>query len=143
MRYWLFQIPEFLGVAGLASLLAWSEILSWGWLPVALLACGVKNAVIYPWVRHGYVSDASRYVGPERLLDSRGVVSETLCPRGYVWICGELWQAESAGGTRLLEGTAVRVQEVNGLRLLVSAESDPPVPGASGDGEAGPRPGPG
>ena len=124
LRYWLLQIPELVGVGAVAALLAWLGVLHWYWVPVAVGACAAKDALLYRWVKHSYSTRPSGLVGAERLLGSAGVAVEDLAPAGFVRVSGELWSARTADGARLDRGVRVRVESIEGLRLVVCAAPD-------------------
>ena len=73
--------------------------------------------------------------GMEGLIGEIGVVRTRLAPRGQVFLCGELWNAESEGEVEV--GESVRVTEMNGLTLRVvqvqraTAASEPVATGRS------------
>jgi membrane-bound serine protease (ClpP class) len=73
--------------------------------------------------------------GMEGLIGEIGVVRIRLAPRGQVFLCGELWNAESEGEVEV--GESVRVTEMNGLTLRVvqvqraTAASEPVATGRS------------
>jgi membrane protein implicated in regulation of membrane protease activity len=125
VRYWLFQIPEMLALGSLGGLLVWLDYLAWYWVLALIAADLVKDALLYPWLRVGYSAEPSRLVGPERILCSRGVATEDLAPEGFVRISAELWRARTADGGRVARGTAVRVESLEGLRLVVSPDPAP------------------
>lgn len=56
--------------------------------------------------------------GTEGMMGQTGTAVETLNPVGSVRIKGELWIAESAGGS-IGKGEKIVVEKVNGLTLLV------------------------
>src|SRR5579872_36871 len=64
-------------------------------------------------------------IGPEALVGAVGVAQQALEPQGQVLVHGELWQAEAA--TPVPEGGRVRVRAVDGLKLLVDAETPQPA----------------
>jgi len=74
--------------------------------------------------------------GMEGLIGEIGVVRTRLAPRGQVFLCGELWNAECEGEVEA--GESVRVTGMNGLTLRVvqvqraAAASEPAAPGRSG-----------
>ena len=119
-RYFLLQIPDWLI---LTSILVWLGFLIDlpFWTGVGLLCFWVvKDFVLYPFVRSAYEPAKT---GTERLVGVQGKVEQTLDPRGYVRIHGELWRAEAEGAEQLLEsGRAVTVRSVRGLMLIVSSE---------------------
>ena len=124
-RYLLIQLAGWvmLGIA-LGLLHLWFDLPLWlSWTAVGALV--VKDLVIYPWVRDAYDDKPGRWVGVERVVGQRGLVIQTLDPRGMVRVAGERWAAQSATGATLREGVAVVVLDVNGLTLTVSEEGGP------------------
>lgn len=65
-----------------------------------------------------------RQSGQEAMLGMQGKVISWSGQEGQVLIRGELWKARTAEGTALEPGTIVQVQEMQGLRLLVSPKQD-------------------
>ena len=63
-------------------------------------------------------------VGASRLVGAHGTVLEPIDPhnnKGLVRLGQEQFRAESASGDSIAEGASVRVQRVNGTRLIVDA----------------------
>ncbi len=58
------------------------------------------------------------------LMGYSGIAMEDLSPQGAVRIRGEIWRARTASGETILQGTRVRVLEVDGMVLVVT-EADP------------------
>jgi membrane-bound serine protease (ClpP class) len=58
--------------------------------------------------------------GRDAMIGALGVARSELAPEGTVFVQGELWKAETAGGV-IPAGQPVRVTGINGLRLKVSA----------------------
>jgi membrane-bound serine protease (ClpP class) len=56
--------------------------------------------------------------GPGALIGLQGQARSDLDPRGFVFVSGEYWSAESAEGS-VHEGDAVIITAVNGLNLTV------------------------
>jgi membrane-bound serine protease (ClpP class) len=56
--------------------------------------------------------------GREAMVGRTGAARSDLDPRGFVYVNGEYWSAESDGGS-VQEGDAVIITEVNGLSLKV------------------------
>ena len=117
-RYWLLQIP---GWVVLTGLLAAAHF----WLGLSPLAAVIvlafwflKDAVLYPILKPHYVfreRDAN-----QSLLGQHAVAQETLRPRGYVKLRGELWVAELvAKEASVPSGESVIVESVDGLTLRV------------------------
>ena len=117
-RYWLLQIPGWVVLAGLVGA-------AHVWLGLSPLAAVLvfafwlaKDVALYPILRPHYVfreRDAH-----QKLLGERAVAQETLSPRGYVKVRGELWLAElAAKDARVVAGETVIVETVDGLMLKV------------------------
>ncbi|GAC1478658.1 MAG: nodulation protein NfeD [Candidatus Dormibacteria bacterium] len=85
-----------------------------------LLITVLVIAGIFGFILRKAITARSRpyQAGEESMLGNMGTVREALTPQGMVFIDGALWQASSTSGP-LPVGTAVRVVEVNGLRLRV------------------------
>lgn len=62
--------------------------------------------------------------GREAIVDALGVARSELAPTGTVLVHGELWKAKTAGKV-IPAGAAVRVLDMNGLRLTVRAAMHP------------------
>jgi len=117
-RYWLLQIPGWVVLGGLLGAAHF-------WLGLSPLAVVVvfafwlaKDAALYPILKPHYVfreRDAH-----QNLLGKRAVAQETLGPRGYVKLRGELWLAElAAKDAPVPAGETVIVESVDGLTLRV------------------------
>lgn len=61
---------------------------------------------------------AKPVTGVSGLIGETGIALGTLDPAGMIQVQGELWSAESIGGT-VQEGGKVRVKEMKGLKLFV------------------------
>jgi membrane protein implicated in regulation of membrane protease activity len=120
LRYALFQIPDLILLGlGLAAAVRW-----WGLsLPSAYLIVGfwlVKDIVVFPLLRVAY--ETSGPSPADRLTGAIGVARQSLDPSGYVSVGAELWNAElAAESPPLAAGSAIRVIQVDGLKLLVEA----------------------
>ena len=119
-RYWLLQVPGWVVLAGLL----WA---AHRWLSLSPLACAlvflgwfVKDAVLYPILRpHYHFHEREVH---ERLLGEEAVAQETLSPRGYVKLRGELWMAElGPSDSPARAGEKVVIESVDGLTLRVSS----------------------
>ena len=81
----------------------------------------LKDAIVYPFVRRAYEPVGNNRV--EDLIGHRAEVRRELSPVGYVWLRGELWQAEAdGGGDSIAPGNRVRVVGARGLTLIVERE---------------------
>jgi hypothetical protein len=117
--YTLIQIPELLLVL---VLLVWiGEWLDLNRVLVYmfLTAWIIKDIVLFFLVWPAYVRQAKTV--HESMIGSKGVTIETLDPKGYIALDGELWQAELIRPHRLLaKGRPVRVVAGSGLLLKVA-----------------------
>jgi membrane-bound serine protease (ClpP class) len=68
--------------------------------------------------------------GSLTLVGRTAVVRTRLQPRGQVYLHGELWQAEAAGGEDVGPGREVVVESVEGLTLRVAPAPAPTIEGA-------------
>jgi membrane protein implicated in regulation of membrane protease activity len=55
-------------------------------------------------------------------VGTRGFAKTALAPEGVVRVVSEEWTAQSANGSTIAEGTAVRVVRQDGLTLIVEPE---------------------
>jgi len=62
--------------------------------------------------------------GPQAMIGGTAIVRTPLAPTGQVEIRGELWQASLRGQATLAPGSAVSVQAVEGLVLIVEPTQD-------------------
>ena len=117
-RYLLFQLPGWVVVATLCGLATRWPGLSTSTALLLFAAWVVKDLLLYPWLRHGYVpgsGDAQR-----TLVGATGVAEQALAPSGWVRVRGELWRAHLRSGVSILEkGAAVRVVDVDGMEIVV------------------------
>ncbi|MFH1487493.1 MAG: NfeD family protein [Pseudomonadota bacterium] len=134
VKYTLLQIP---GLAALILVL----ILIRRWAELSPLLClgiialwVVKDIVLFPFVWKAYDTNPSG--DPLTMVGQKGVAEELLNPSGYARFRGELWQAEVAEGhPPVVRGTALKVQEMRGLKLIVEKdqkEKDKPDTGPTG-----------
>jgi membrane-bound serine protease (ClpP class) len=104
----------------------------------AILGTAAGTAMFFLFVVGAGVKALRRKTttGMEGLIGNIGVVRTRLAPRGQVFLCGELWNAESEGEVET--GASVRVTGMDGLTLRVvevqraAAGSEPVAPGRSG-----------
>ncbi len=119
-RYYLFQIPGWILVGALVTVLhAWLGLPMW----LALTILGVvvlKDVVCYPFLRRAYQIEAS---GAAQLVGVRGVARDSLDPTGYVYVRGELWRARIAPGANPIPGGA-DVRVVHGHRMTLTVAPD-------------------
>jgi len=104
----------------------------------AILGTAAGTAVFFLFVVGAGVKALRKRTttGMEGLIGEIGVVRTRLAPRGQVFLCGELWNAESDGEVEA--GESVRVTGMDGLTLRVvqvqraTASSEPVAMGRSG-----------
>ena len=78
----------------------------------------IKDALFYPILKPHYVFQERH--AHHGLLGEHAVALETLSPRGYVKLRGELWAAEVAADDAPVSiGESVIVESVDGLKLNV------------------------
>jgi len=90
-------------------------------LILAVAATAALVAVFLLFVAVRAFSNRVR-TGAEGMVTERGVVRESLDPRGKVWVHGELWSAEA--DEPIPVGDEVEVVQVNGMRLKVRKIAD-------------------
>lgn len=124
-RYWIAQLPGYAVAAIVLSLATLFGLPVWA--AVAMLAVlVVKDALFYPWARRALAAPPA--AGAGSLLGARGVVVIALDPEGKVRVGHELWRARTARAhAPLAAGSAVRVEDVSGLTLVVQPADDSPV----------------
>ena len=72
-------------------------------------------------------SGGSDGIGSRRLIGRGGVVLQEIRPGqlGVVRVDQEEWRADDVGGGSIAAGTAVKITEVEGTRVLVTTDKDP------------------
>lgn len=91
----------------------------------ALIALGVLSLIAFYFITRKVVEahEAPPRTGAEELVGTVAEVRSVLDPEGQVWIEGALWRARRGDGEGRIElGDRVRVEAVEGLTLVVSAE---------------------
>jgi membrane protein implicated in regulation of membrane protease activity len=92
------------------------------WLKIAVLSTPVVwSAVTYRPYRK--ILERPSVHPKEAVVGRRGIALSRLDPEGLVRIEGETWKAVTRGDD-MDTGTAVRVEEAHGLKLLVSRKQD-------------------
>ncbi len=82
-----------------------------------------KDLSLYPLLRRAY--EPGVRTGAERLVGLRGVARQQLAPRGYIFLRGELWNAEiEPGSAPIAPGCPVRVLAANRLTLTVALDGE-------------------
>ncbi len=134
-----FLLPFAVG-AGLAAGLAFADVgLGWQWLAF-VLAAGGAFAVLYPLGRRLDRGAPEEGIGAKRLIGQTGVVLEDIpggpAHLGLVRVGREEWRAESVDdSTAIPAGSAVRVVEVRGTRLIVWPVAEAGLSAASQENE--------
>jgi membrane protein implicated in regulation of membrane protease activity len=123
IRYALFQIPSLALLMLILTLVRrWVDLpewFFWGAFGVWL----VKDMALFPFVWQAYDRDRSREL--QSWVGTEGIAEERLAPRGYVRVHGELWQAEMIGdGPPIEKGVVVKIQKIEGLKLLVERQKE-------------------
>ena len=118
VRYILLQVPgTALLVLILIQLRNWFDLPAWSVLGLVAISVA-KDVILFPFVWRAYDWDNQGEV--HSMVGRRGIAKERLAPSGYIKIHGELWKAKVAGCSPPIEkGEAVRVEEMQGLTLLV------------------------
>ena len=113
-RYLLFQLPSWV----LAAIVLYG-LYRWAGLPAVAApalwgAYLVKDLVLFRFLRKAY--EPGPGAGSERLIGLDGRAERN----GYVRVRGELWLASVADGSPpMREGAMVRVEDAEGMRLVV------------------------
>ncbi len=123
VRYSLFQIPSLLIVMLLVFIVHHWYRLDNLIIMIVILLWVLKDILIFPFVWKAYChKDRDK---SKTILNEIGTAIETINPKGYVKIRGEIWQAESDNiGIPILQGEPVEVVEINGLKLKVRKQID-------------------
>ena len=117
-RYFLFQVPGWIAVAGLVLWLDLPTRLGVGATVAVIVIWIAKDVLLYPLLRVGYEADVK--TGTAALIGLQGTAHEQLNPAGYVKLRGELWRAELAPGEAPIPaGAPLRVVTAAGLTLVV------------------------
>jgi membrane protein implicated in regulation of membrane protease activity len=118
IRYALFQIPGLVLLTLILILVRhWVDLPEWFFWG-AIAAWLAKDVILFPFVWRAYDRDRLREL--QSLVGTEGIVEERLAPYGYVRVHGEFWQAEMTGeGSPIERGEIVKIQKIEGLKLLV------------------------
>lgn len=120
-KYLLFQLPSWAIVGALAwGARGWLGLPDWAAFGV-LGALMVKDAVLYPYVRHAYAVEMRD--AADHLIGARGVVERSDERETWVRVGPELWRARPQGGDApLAPGARVEVVSLEGFTLRVRRE---------------------
>lgn len=118
IRYSLLQIPSLLIVMLLIYIVNHWYRLNNVIIMIIILLWVLKDILIFPFVWKAYCHkdrDKSKTV-----LNEFGTAIDTINPKGYVKIRGEIWLAELDDiSIPISKGEPVEVVEINGLKLKV------------------------
>lgn len=118
-RYWLLQVPGWVLLVGLLSAAHYWIGLSVATAAVVLVLWLVKDLVLYPVLKPHYAFNERDAHGG--LVGEHAVAQETLAPRGWVKVRGELWAAEvEKHDAPVNQGERVVIESVDGLTLRVT-----------------------
>jgi membrane-bound ClpP family serine protease len=92
-----------------------------GFLIALVVALGGGSFMLYRLVTA--VLNKKQLTGPEALIGIKGKVITPLNPKGYIKVCGELWEALSID-TSISTDEEVIVVGLEGLTLHVRAQKD-------------------
>jgi membrane protein implicated in regulation of membrane protease activity len=120
----LLQIPSWVALGVLLTLVDGHWDLPAWVTPVGLAALVAKDLVLFPFLRHAYGFGGGSPAGVGRVLGARGIATDDVDGVGYVKVLGELWRAEPAEpGVSIGKGEAVRVCGIRGFTVLVRRDS--------------------
>lgn len=118
IRYSLFQIPSLLIVTLLVFTVNHWYILDNTIIVMIILFWILKDILIFPFVWKAY-SHKDRDKS-KTILNQHGVAVDTINPKGFVKINGEIWQAELVEpNDPINQGQPIEVVEIDGLKLKV------------------------
>lgn len=118
IRYSLFQIPSLLIVTLLVFTVNHWYILDNTIIVMIILFWILKDILIFPFVWKAY-SHKDRDKS-KTILNQHGVAVDSINPKGFVKINGEIWQAELVEpNDPINQGQPIEVVEIDGLKLKV------------------------
>ena len=83
-----------------------------------------KDAALYPFLHSAYETRIPS--AADKMVGATGVAKEALDPEGFVQIGGELWKAKTRDSLAMVRpGDTIRVEQVRGMKLVVSADPRP------------------
>ena len=118
IRYSLFQIPSLLIITLLVFTVNHWYILDNAIIVMIILFWILKDILIFPFVWKAY-SHKDRDKS-KTILNQHGVAVDSINPKGFVKINGEIWQAELVElNDPINQGQPIEVVEIDGLKLKV------------------------
>lgn len=122
IRYILLQVPgTLLLVFGLELLRHFFEFPAWiVWAGAGIWAA--KDAALFPFLWRAYEPRSDTI--SDILRGREGIVIQRLEPNGAVRVRGERWRARTDSGKAAEIGTRIRIEQVEGLTLIVSSVED-------------------
>jgi len=123
LRYALWQLPGFtVFLATLLVVFHWTNLSRW-WIWTGVVLWVVKDLFLFPRVWRAYDRDPSRVT--HSMIGKKGIVESYLHPSGLIQVHGEIWRAEVRGERPSVDpGESVRIEEVQGLTLIVRPERE-------------------
>ncbi|GAB4276983.1 MAG: hypothetical protein Kow0056_07990 [Coriobacteriia bacterium] len=122
-----FMLPFGIGAIAAAVVTVFAEeAVVWQW--VAFLLVSFVSLVALRRVAARITHEPPEKVGADRVLGKTGIVIEELDPtstKGRVRIETEEWRAETPDGTPLPVGVKVRVERIEGARVIVVPLDEP------------------
>jgi len=117
-----FFLAPFAVGAGVAAILAFAGVALAGEWAVFVVISVVAFAALRPLARRLDTEAGSDGIGSRRLIGRNGTVLQAIAPTatGLVRVDAEEWRADSADGSPIAEGEAVRITEVSGTRVIVT-----------------------
>lgn len=127
-----FFLAPFAVGAAVAAVLAFADVpVVGGWAAFVAISVGAFVA-LRPLARRLDAQGSADGIGARRLIGRPGTVIEDIAAGtvGMVRVDREEWRAEAQGREPILTGTAVRIAEVEGTRVIVTPveSSSEPTP---------------
>lgn len=119
-----FMLPFAFGAAAAAALEFAGFGVGWQW--VAFLVISSVALIVLRRFADRITHEPPEKVGADRVLGKSGVVVEELDPHsaaGRVRVGTEEWRAETPDSTPLPIGTKVRIDKIEGTRLIVTQKA--------------------
>jgi len=118
VRYILLQIPALVLLILMVTLVQrWVRLPAWFiWCLIALWIA--KDVILFFFTWRAYDYSNKGFINS--MIGQQGITENRLAPSGYIYVRGELWQAEIEENSVPIEkGEKVRIYGNRGLTLLV------------------------